>query len=112
HSWGRSNIGLGDSVMLTEMEHHSNIVPWQLLARDKGAQLKYVGISDDGHLSREDFHANLENGGVKLFAVTQASNVLGTITPVQVRGRNYRYLRGYRPRSGRRVSVPYRAPEH
>src|SRR5881296_1501014 len=83
HSWGRSNIGLGDSVMLTEMEHHSNIVPWQLLARDKGAQLKYVGISDDGHLSREDFHANLENGGVKLFAVTQASNVLVTITPVR-----------------------------
>src|SRR5256885_14165851 len=58
HSWGRSNIGLGDSIMLTEMEHHSNIVPWQLLARDKGGQLKHVGISDDGHLSREDFHAN------------------------------------------------------
>src|SRR5256884_8341393 len=75
HSWGRSNIGLGDSVMLTEMEHHSNIVPWQLLARDKGAQLKYVGISDDGRLVGDDFRQHLENGGIKLFAVTQASNV-------------------------------------
>src|SRR6059036_1892673 len=83
HSWGRSNIGLGDSVMLTEMEHHSNIVPWQLLARDKGAQLKYVGISDDGRLVGDDFRQHLENGGIKLFAVTQASNVLGTINPVR-----------------------------
>jgi len=83
HSWGRSNIGLGDSVMLTEMEHHSNIVPWQLLARDKGAQLKYVGISDEGRLLTEEFHGYLENGGVKLFAVTQVSNVLGTVNPVR-----------------------------
>jgi len=83
HSWGRSNIGLGDSIMLTEMEHHSNIVPWQLLARDKGAQLKYVGISDDGRLVGDDFRQHLENGGIKLFAVTQASNVLGTINPVR-----------------------------
>src|SRR5712692_8820959 len=48
-SWGRSNIGLGDGIMLTEMEHHSNIVPWQLLAKQKGAHLKYVGLTDDGH---------------------------------------------------------------
>src|SRR6266571_5341800 len=82
-SWGRANIGLGDSIMLTEMEHHSNIVPWQLLAREKSATLKYVGISDDGRLVGDDFRQHMENGGIKLFAVTQASNVLGTINPVR-----------------------------
>src|SRR5712692_1431814 len=48
-SWGRANIGLGEGIILTEMEHHSNIVPWQLLANQKGAHLKYVGLTDDGH---------------------------------------------------------------
>jgi cysteine desulfurase / selenocysteine lyase len=83
HSWGRSNVGLGDSIMLTEMEHHSNIVPWQLLARENGASLKYVGISDDGRLVKEDVHQHLEAGRVKLFALTHISNVLGTINPVR-----------------------------
>jgi cysteine desulfurase/selenocysteine lyase len=83
HSWGRPNIGLGDGIMLTEMEHHSNIVPWQLLAREKGATLKYVGISDDGILLKNDFHQHLENDGVKLFCVAHSSNVLGTINPVR-----------------------------
>ena len=83
HSWGHPNIGLGDAIMLTEMEHHSNIVPWQLLARDRSAQLKYVGISDEGHLLKEDFSQHLQNGGVKLFAVAHVSNVLGTINPVR-----------------------------
>src|SRR5216117_106245 len=83
HSWGRSNIGLGDGIMLTEMEHHSNIVPWQQLAREKGASLKYVGISEDGQLLRQDVHQHLEEGTVKLFAVTQVSNVLGTINPIR-----------------------------
>jgi cysteine desulfurase / selenocysteine lyase len=82
-SWGRSNIGLGDGIMLTEMEHHSNIVPWQLLAREKAASLKYVGISDDGILLKNEFQQHLENDGVKLFSVTQVSNVLGTINPVR-----------------------------
>src|SRR2546428_10461797 len=83
HSWGRSNIGLGDGIMLTEMEHHSNIVPWQLLAKEKTACLKYVGISDDGILLKNEFEQHLENDGVKLFSVTQVSNVLGTINPVR-----------------------------
>ncbi len=83
HSWGRPNIGLGDGILLTEMEHHSNIVPWQLLAREKGASLKYVGITDDGILQRGDFDQHLENDGVKLFCVAHASNVLGTINPVR-----------------------------
>jgi len=82
-SWGRANIDLGDSIMLTEMEHHSNIVPWQLLAREKTASLKYVGITDDGLLKRDDFQQHLEDGGVKLFSVAHSSNVLGTINPVR-----------------------------
>ena len=83
HSWGRANIGLGDGIMLTVMEHHSNIVPWQILAREKTAALKYVGVTDEGHLDREDFRNHLEGGGVKLFAVTHVSNVLGTINPIR-----------------------------
>src|SRR5712692_4690652 len=83
HSWGRSNISLGDGIMLTEMEHHSNIVPWQLLAKEKTASLKYVGLSDDGILLKNEFQQHLENDGVKLFSVTQVSNVLGTINPVR-----------------------------
>ena len=83
HSWGRSNIGLGDGIMLTEMEHHSNIVPWQQLAREKGASLKYVGISEEGQLIQKDIHQHLEEGTVKLFAVMQISNVLGTINPIR-----------------------------
>src|ERR1700745_3830242 len=67
YSWGRSHIGLGDSIMLTEMEHHSNIVPWQQLSREKGSSLKYVGISEDGLLVQDDFHRHLEAGNVKLF---------------------------------------------
>ena len=82
-SWGRINIGLGDGIILTEMEHHSNIVPWQLLAREKAASLKYVGVSDDGVLRQEDFHEHLDDGRVKLLAVAQASNVVGTINPVR-----------------------------
>src|SRR5713226_1580751 len=76
-SWGRANIGLGDSSMHTEMEHHSNIVPWQLLAREKTASLKYVGVSDDGVLRQDEFHQHLQGEGVKLFCVTQASNMVG-----------------------------------
>src|SRR3989454_39636 len=83
NSWGRTNIGPGDGIMLTEMEHHSNIVPWQLLAKEKAAHLKYIGVTNDGLLNQEDFHRHLEGGGVKLLALTQASNVVGTINPVR-----------------------------
>ncbi len=83
NSWGRTNIGPGDGIMLTEMEHHSNIVPWQLLAKEKAAHLKYVGVTSDGLLNQEDFHRHLEDGDIKLLALTQASNVVGTINPVR-----------------------------
>src|SRR5213594_4844654 len=83
NSWGRTNIGPGDGIMLTEMEHHSNIVPWQLLAKEKAAHLKYIGVTSDGLINQEDFHRHLEGGGVKLLALTQTSNVVGTINPVR-----------------------------
>ena len=83
NSWGRTNIGPGDGIMLTEMEHHSNIVPWQLLAKEKAAHLKYIGVTSDGLLNQEDFHRHLEGGGVELLALTQTSNVVGTINPVR-----------------------------
>ncbi|HZY46315.1 MAG TPA: cysteine desulfurase [Candidatus Bathyarchaeia archaeon] len=82
-SWSAANIGLGDGIVLTEMEHHSNIVPWQLIAKQKGVHLKYVGITDDGFLVHDDFSRHLESGGIKLAAITHVSNVLGTINPVR-----------------------------
>jgi len=82
HSWGGSNIEGSDVMLLTEMEHHSNLVPWQLLAREKGARLEFVGIDDDGHLLEEDLEKHLSESP-KLVGVTHVSNVLGTINPVK-----------------------------
>jgi cysteine desulfurase/selenocysteine lyase len=80
YSWGRQNIREGDLIVLTVMEHHSNIVPWQILAQEKGARIEYVDIDEQGELRLDQFHALLERGP-KLVAFTQVSNVLGTITP-------------------------------
>jgi len=80
-TWGRANVGSGDVILSTEMEHHSNLVPWQILAEEKGAELRYVPVRDDGLLDVAAFDAMLD-GRVKLVAVTQMSNVLGTINPV------------------------------
>src|SRR6059036_1808755 len=82
-SWGRYNLGPGDGIILTQMEHHSNIVPWQLLCKEKHSHLKYVGITDDGHLDKNDYKMQLENDGAKLVTVSHASNVLGTINPIR-----------------------------
>ena len=82
YSWGRKNIGKGDVIILSQMEHHSNIVPWQILAREKGAIIKYAEIDDKGKL-RIDKLANHLKEKVKLVAITQMSNVLGTINPVK-----------------------------
>jgi len=76
------NIRSGDRILLTEMEHHSNLVPWQLLAQEKGAQLVYLPITDDG-LLRMDLLDSLLDERVKLVAVTMMSNVLGTVNPVK-----------------------------
>ena len=82
YSWGRANVGPGDEVLITHMEHHSNIVPWQLLCQETGAQLRYLSVSDDGRLSLDELDAELATGRVKLVGVTHVSNVLGTINPV------------------------------
>jgi cysteine desulfurase / selenocysteine lyase len=82
YAWGRANVGPGDAVLITQMEHHANIVPWQLLCRERGAQLRYLKVDERGELSLEQLDAELARGDVKLVAFAHVSNVLGTITPV------------------------------
>ncbi len=81
YTWGRQNVQRGDLVVLTEMEHHSNIVPWQILCQDREAELAYVPLTDDGRLDMEALGALLARGP-KLLACVHVSNVLGTINPV------------------------------
>ncbi|MBK5231860.1 MAG: cysteine desulfurase [Thermoleophilia bacterium] len=80
-AWGQANLGPGDRILLTEMEHHSNIVPWYLIAERTGAELDWVGIDDDGRLDQEGLEAGLAREP-KVFAFTHVSNVLGTTNPV------------------------------
>jgi cysteine desulfurase / selenocysteine lyase len=80
HAWGDANVGKGDVILLTEMEHHSNLVPWQLLARRKGAMLRFVPVNPDGLLDLENLD-DLLDGPVKIFSFTHISNTLGTINP-------------------------------
>ena len=82
YSWGGANVGRGDEVLITQMEHHSNIVPWQLLCQRTGATLRYLSVSETGELSLAELDAVLAEGRVKLVGVTHVSNVLGTINPV------------------------------
>jgi cysteine desulfurase / selenocysteine lyase len=82
YAWGRANVGPGDAVVTTQMEHHANIVPWQQLCREKGAQLRYLGVDERGELSLDQLDAELAKGDVKLVAFAHVSNVLGTIVPV------------------------------
>jgi len=81
YSWGRQNVHRGDLVVLTEMEHHSNIVPWQLLCQDREAELAYVPVLDDGQLDLDALDELLAREP-KLVCVVHVSNVLGTINPV------------------------------
>jgi cysteine desulfurase / selenocysteine lyase len=83
YAWGREHVGRGDVVLLTELEHHSNIVPWQLLAEEVGAEIRYLHVSrDDGTLSLDELDRELAGGRVRLAAFAHVSNVLGTINPV------------------------------
>jgi cysteine desulfurase/selenocysteine lyase len=82
YSWGRKHIKQGDLIVLTIIEHHSNIVPWQILAAEKGATIEYVDIDERGELRLDQFHKLLERAP-KLVAFGQVSNALGTINPVQ-----------------------------
>ncbi len=81
-AWGRTNLKPGDVVLSTMMEHHSNIVPWQLLAQQTGIEVKWVPLTEDGYLDLEAYHAMLDER-VKLVTFTHMSNVLGTIQPVR-----------------------------
>ena len=80
-AWGGKFVGAGDVILLTEMEHHSNLVPWQLLTERTGARLRFVPVLDDGSLDLEQL-SSLLTAEVKLFAFTHVSNSLGTINPV------------------------------
>lgn len=80
YSWGRKNVQKDDIVVTTEYEHHSNIVPWQLLTKEKEAKLEYIGVDDNGELILDQLDRYLDTGRVKLVAFSQMSNVLGTIT--------------------------------
>src|SRR5579885_998939 len=83
YSWGNANIHAGDVLLLTEMEHHANLVPWQLLAARAGARLEFVPVTDDGLLDHAAYTRLLEQTHPKLVAFTAMSNVLGTITPAK-----------------------------
>jgi cysteine desulfurase/selenocysteine lyase len=81
YTWGRLHVGRGDLVVLTEMEHHSNIVPWQLLCQDREAELAYVPITGDGFLDLDALDELLTRGP-KLVSLVHVSNVLGTVNPI------------------------------
>lgn len=80
-TWGRQNIRAGDVILLTEMEHHSNLLPWIQLAKEKGAKLRYLFIDDNGELDLKNLANDLN--GVKIVAISQMSNVLATINPIK-----------------------------
>jgi cysteine desulfurase/selenocysteine lyase len=81
YAWGRKNVGPGDVIVLTEMEHHSNMVPWQILATERGATIRYIPVDTRGKLDLSDLDRLLA-GPVKIVSVAHVSNVLGTINPV------------------------------
>jgi cysteine desulfurase/selenocysteine lyase len=82
YSWGRANLGEGDVVVLTQMEHHANLVPWLQLKAERGIELRYLDLTPDGELDLSDLDRTL--AGAKLVAFTAMSNVLGTINPIRL----------------------------
>jgi cysteine desulfurase/selenocysteine lyase len=83
YSWGSANIRAGDVILLTEIEHHSNLVPWHLLAQRTGARLEFIPVADNGELRLDVYETLLQRYQPRLVAFTHASNVLGTITPAK-----------------------------
>ncbi|HSI67467.1 MAG TPA: cysteine desulfurase, partial [Planococcus sp. (in: firmicutes)] len=81
-SYGRANVNEGDEIVITYMEHHSNIIPWQQLAKERGAILKYIELEDDGTISMEQVRATLTDR-TKIVSMMYVSNVLGTMNPIQ-----------------------------
>jgi len=82
YSWGRANIHEGDEILLTQMEHHSNLIPWQMLAKEKGATVRYVPVTPQGTLELNGLE-NLFDARTKMMALPHVSNSLGTINPVE-----------------------------
>ena len=82
YTWGRQNIGAGDEIIISTMEHHSNIVPWQMLCEEKGAVLKVIPINDEGELLMDEYK-KLLSPKTKLVSVVHVSNALGTVNPVK-----------------------------
>jgi cysteine desulfurase/selenocysteine lyase len=82
-TWGRANVGAGDRIVVTELDHHSNLVPWWMLAQEKGAILEVVHVDDDGELLLSELDEILAHGRVKVVAAAHVSNVVGTINPVE-----------------------------
>ena len=80
-AWGRANLAEGDAVVLTEMEHHANIVPWQMLAQERGIEIRWIPLTDDGQLDLTGLDRLLD--GAKVLAFTAMSNVLGTLPPTK-----------------------------
>ena len=81
-SWGYDNLKLGDVVLLTDMEHHSNIIPWQIICKKTGAEIKYLKSTEHGTINLDDLRCALDNN-VKIVSITHASNVFGTINPIK-----------------------------
>lgn len=82
YAWGRRSLRAGDEILVSRMEHHSNLIPWQELAKATGAQIRYIDLTPDGRLDMDDFEAKL-TPKTRVLAVTHASNVLGTVVPVK-----------------------------
>ena len=83
YTWGREHIKAGDEIVSTVLEHHSNFVPWQQLAKDVGAKIVMLDVDDEGRLRRDQYTAALRSGKVRLVAITATSNGLGTVLPVK-----------------------------
>ncbi len=81
YTWGRANLQAGDAVLLTQLEHHANIVPWHMLVAERGIELRWIPLTDDGQLDLTDLDRLID--GVKLVSFSAMSNVLGTLTPVR-----------------------------
>ena len=81
YTWGRANLQAGDTVLLTQLEHHANIVPWHMLVAERGIELRWIPLTDDGQLDLTDLDRLID--GVKLVSFSAMSNVLGTLTPVR-----------------------------
>lgn len=83
YTWATENLGAGDVIVTSELEHHSNLVPWQLVCRRTGATMEFIRVDDDGKLMLDDLDTHLATGKVKLVAINHVSNMLGTVNPVE-----------------------------